>query len=108
MRVTEFAEGAQLNPVSVCAGWLLFMVFAGVGFVALPLDLIRDFIGRPKATITHSEYIKRAKALGVRAKAVKVDTVPSLLADEAGIGMLLLISCWVHNEFGLLATNEPW
>ena len=63
------------------AGWLLFMMFAGVGFVALPLDLIRDFIGRPKATITHSEYIKRAKGLGTRAKAVKVDTsyTPSCL-----------------------------
>lgn len=47
------------------------MVFAGVGLVALPLDLIRDFMGRPKATITHSEYIKRARGLGLRAKAIK-------------------------------------
>ncbi|BDA43033.1 LIMR family protein At3g08930 [Coccomyxa sp. Obi] len=66
--------------MSATAGWLLFMVFAGVGFVALPLDLIRDFIGRPKATITHSEYIKRAKGLGTRAKAIKAD-VPSDVVD---------------------------
>ena len=57
---------------AVRAGWLLFMVFAGVGMVALPLDLFRDFMGRPRATITHSEYIKRARGLGVRAKGIKV------------------------------------
>jgi len=48
------------------------MVFAGVGMVALPLDLFREFIGRPRATITHSEYIKRARGLGMRAKDIKV------------------------------------
>lgn len=48
------------------------MVFAGVGMVALPLDLFREFIGRPRATITHSEYIKRARVLGMRAKNIKV------------------------------------
>ncbi len=53
------------------------MVFAGVGFVALPLDLIRDFIGRPKATITHSQYIKRAKGLATRAKAIKARVTPT-------------------------------
>ena len=58
------------------------MVFAGVGFVAFPLDLIRDFIGRPKATITHSEYIKRAKALGARAKAVKVIFLSFMLTQR--------------------------
>lgn len=60
---------------------MLFMVFAGVGFVALPLDLIRDFIGRPKATITHSEYIKRAKGLGTRAKAIKAGILTTLLVS---------------------------
>lgn len=48
------------------------MVFAGVGLVALPLDLIRAFFGRPTAVITKSEYIKRARGLGQRAVAVKV------------------------------------
>ena len=55
-----------------CAGWLLFMVFAGVGTVALPLDLFREFMGRPRSTITHSEYIKRARSLSMRAKGIKV------------------------------------
>lgn len=54
------------------AGWLLFMVFAGVGLVALPLDCIREFFGRPRSTITKSEYIKRAKGLGQRANSIKV------------------------------------
>ena len=54
------------------AGWLLFMVFAGVGLVALPLDCIREFLGRPKSTISKSEYIKRAKGLGQRANSIKV------------------------------------
>ena len=47
------------------------MVFAGVGLVALPVDLIKAFLGRPRSTISRSEYIKRAQALGVRAKAIK-------------------------------------
>ena len=47
------------------------MVFAGVGLVALPLDLVRSFLGRPTAVITKSEYIKRARGLGQRAAAVK-------------------------------------
>ena len=61
------------------AGWLLFMVFAGVGMVAFPLDLFREFMGRPRATITHSEYIKRARGLGMRAKGIKVGSVSSLV-----------------------------
>ncbi len=48
------------------------MMFGGVGLVALPLDLFREFIRRPRATITHSEYIKRAKGLGMRSKGIKV------------------------------------
>ena len=68
----------RLTAASV-AGWLLFMVFAGVGMVALPLDMLREFIGRPRATITHSEYIKRARGLGVRAKGIKVGRASLLL-----------------------------
>ena len=51
------------------------MVFAGVGLVALPLDMIREFWGRPKATIPKSEYVKRARGLGVRANGIKVLSV---------------------------------
>ncbi len=58
--------------VSVSVGWLLFMVFCGAGLVALPLDMIREFLGRPKACITKSEYMTRAKALGNKAKGIMV------------------------------------
>lgn len=54
-----------------CAGWLLFMVFAGVGLIALPVDCIKAFIGRPRSTITRSEFLKRAQLLGQRAKQIK-------------------------------------
>ena len=59
------------------AGWLLFMVFAGVGLVALPLDMLREFWGRPKSTIPKSEYIKRARGLGVRANGIKARPAPA-------------------------------
>lgn len=51
------------------------MVFCGAGLVALPFDMIREFLGRPKSTITKSEYMTRAKALGNKAKGIMV---PSL------------------------------
>jgi LMBR1 domain-containing protein 1 len=49
-------------------GWLLFMIFGAIGIVTLPIDAIRAFIGRPKATITRSQYIDRARDLAKRAK----------------------------------------
>ena len=48
------------------------MVFAGVGLVALPVDCIKAFLGRPRTTISRSEYVKRAQGLGNRAKQIKV------------------------------------
>jgi hypothetical protein len=30
-------------------GWILVVIFAGVGFVALPIDMINEFRFRPKA-----------------------------------------------------------
>lgn len=63
-------------PVYVAAitsiiGWLLFMVFAGVGAVALPLDWIHAFVNRPRTWMTRSEYIKEAGVLGKRATDIK-------------------------------------
>ena len=55
------------------------MVFAGVGLTALPLDCIKEFIGRPRSTITRSEYLKRAQGLGVRAKKIKVRLLSSVI-----------------------------
>ena len=48
------------------------MVFAGVGLVALPVDCIKAFLGRPRTTISRSEDVKRAQGLGNRAKQIKV------------------------------------
>lgn len=54
------------------SGWALFLVFAGVGFVALPMDLVREWWGRPRATIPKSEYLPRAMEMARKAKSVKV------------------------------------
>jgi hypothetical protein len=54
------------------AGWILFLVFAGWGIFAAPIDWIFQYIRRPKAVITKSEYIDRARGLAMRAKDIKV------------------------------------
>ncbi len=56
----------------LCTGWALFLVFAGVGFVALPMDLVREWWGRPRATIARSEYVTRAMGMAKNAQSVKV------------------------------------
>ncbi len=61
-----------LHATAVLPGWILFMVFAGVGFVSLPMSLIRAFVGRPRSTIPRSEYVTRAMALQARAVQIKV------------------------------------
>ena len=63
-------------PVYVIAlsslfGWFLFSVFAGVGMVTLPVDLLLSFARRPKATITKTQYMQQAKQLAIRAKEIK-------------------------------------
>jgi hypothetical protein len=54
------------------AGWLLFLVFAGMGVLATPIDWIQQFLGRPKTVITKSEYIRRARLVAQRAKQLVV------------------------------------
>lgn len=61
-----------MHTITACVGWVLFMMFAGVGFVSLPLGCFQTFAARPKATITRSEYISRAKDLAMQAKSIKV------------------------------------
>lgn len=53
------------------AGWILFMVFAGVGVMCAPIDWIFQYVGRPKSIITKSEYLARARGLAQRAKEIK-------------------------------------
>jgi LMBR1 domain-containing protein 1 len=51
-------------------GWLLFMVFAGVGLIALPVDLIKSYLYRPQTMITKTEYIRMASEIGKKAKVI--------------------------------------
>jgi len=50
------------------AGWFLFIVFAGVGVVAMPVDLIKAFIYRPRSILPKSEFLKQAREISVRSK----------------------------------------
>lgn len=51
-------------------GWCLFLIFAGVGVLSAPIDWLQQFVGRPKSTITKSEYMRRARIIAQRAKEV--------------------------------------
>ncbi|KYR01427.1 hypothetical protein DLAC_01911 [Tieghemostelium lacteum] len=47
-------------------GWLLFIIFGGIGLAALPFDMITDFKNRPQR-IPYDKYLERKKKLGERA-----------------------------------------
>jgi hypothetical protein len=53
-------------------GWILFLVFAGWGMLAAPIDWIHQYMRRPRAVITKSEFISRARGLAQRAKEIRV------------------------------------
>lgn len=53
-------------------GWVLFLIFAGVGIMAAPIDWLQQFLGRPKIVITKSEYMARARIIAQRAKEIAV------------------------------------
>ena len=40
-------------------GWILLVIFGGVGLFALPIDMINDFRHRPK--LRRTEKIKKAR-----------------------------------------------
>ena len=62
-----------IYAVSIIAtiGWIFLLIFGSIGMVALPLDWIREFISRPKTTITKRQYIDRAKDLARRARDIQ-------------------------------------
>jgi LMBR1 domain-containing protein 1 len=60
------------------AGWFLFIVFAGVGVVALPVDLIKAFIYRPRSILPKSEFLKQAREISVRSKVSLARIAPRL------------------------------
>ena len=51
-------------------GWLLFMVFAGVGLISLPVDMIKSYMYRPQTMITKTDYIRQGGEIGKKAKEV--------------------------------------
>ena len=53
-------------------GWILFLIFAGVGVFGAPIDWIQQFLGRPTSTITKSEYMRRARIIAQRSREVLV------------------------------------
>ncbi|KIZ02019.1 hypothetical protein MNEG_5943 [Monoraphidium neglectum] len=53
-------------------GWILFLVFAGWGVMAAPIDWLHQYMRRPRAVITKSEFLNRARGLAQRAKEIKV------------------------------------
>ena len=57
--------------LATIAGWLMFMIFAGVGMTALPADLVQSWLFRPSATITRAQYIRECQGFYKRAKAMK-------------------------------------
>lgn len=52
-------------------GWLLFLLFGAIGLVALPLDWLREFVARPRSTITRAQYADRARDLARRARDIR-------------------------------------
>lgn len=48
-------------------GYVLFVLFGGVGLSALPIDLIKEFINRPKK-LTSAEGAKKKSSLKKKAE----------------------------------------
>eukprot|EP00921_Rhytidocystis_pertsovi_P002049 GHVQ01003514.1.p1 GENE.GHVQ01003514.1~~GHVQ01003514.1.p1 ORF type:complete len:609 (+),score=67.61 GHVQ01003514.1:86-1828(+) len=55
----------------VFVGWWFFVLFGGIGLSALPLDLIVDFIDRPKP-IDLASFGDRKRTLGEKARVLKL------------------------------------
>jgi len=55
-----------LISMVVFLGWVLFIVFGGIGLIALPFDCINDFKKRP-IRISLDQYTTRKKEIGERA-----------------------------------------
>lgn len=68
MMLTHINNGLTLPR----ARWLLFLVFAGVGVLAAPIDWIQQWRSRPTSVITRSEYMRRARIIAQRSKEVLV------------------------------------
>jgi LMBR1 domain-containing protein 1 len=65
--------------------WVIFIVFGGVGVSAVPIDLIKAFLDRPKKTIAKSEYIRIAGKIAEATRAVVADA-REVQREERGSG----------------------
>lgn len=66
-------------------GWLLFMVYSGVGVISVPVDAIMGFIYRPRTVITRSEYERDARLIAKRSKEL-AEIAQALRQDERSGG----------------------
>lgn len=67
-------------------GWFFFCMFAGVGFIALPMDLINDFRYRP-VPISTKQYYEERTTLGRRAaQLLELGEKLQRQIDKAGVG----------------------
>jgi len=65
--------------------WTLFIAFGGVGVSALPVDLVKAFMGRPRTVIPKSEYIKIAGKIAEHTQAV-IAEAREVQREERGTG----------------------
>jgi len=68
---TRVSFPVYLICLNTIVGWLFLMLYGGVGLASFPIDMIREFVGRPRTVITKSEYLRRAQELGQRANEIK-------------------------------------
>lgn len=59
--------------IASIASWILFMVFAGVGMMAIPIDALKSFLNRPKKVMAKSEYIKVATQIAAHVQQVMAE-----------------------------------
>lgn len=87
--IGEFASGGKFELIVDFAiyliafvgwiGWWLFSIFAGAGFVVLPVDLVVSFIFRPRK-LPPDEYARRE--LEVQERAVELTTLCDTLRKD--------------------------
>mmetsp|Transcript_30550 Transcript_30550/g.81037 ORF Transcript_30550/g.81037 Transcript_30550/m.81037 type:complete len:520 (+) Transcript_30550:3-1562(+) len=67
----EIQVGFDIYIIAVLCfiGWFFFAIFGGIGLSAVPLDMILEFVDRPKA-INQYAYQQRRKVLGQAAQAL--------------------------------------
>ena len=65
--------------------WVLFIAFGGVGVSAIPIDLVKNFLGRPKTVIAKSEYMKIAGKIA-EATQVVIAEAREVQREERGTG----------------------